>query len=231
MANIQPIAKDFLHEKVTDALSSYIYRNRLKNGDKLPGERQLAKEFGVGRNSVRQGLCRLEEAGIIERVVGKGAIVRGEVNADSIQLKLMRVDYQDLLEIKICVEQLAIRRAAEHATEEQIVNLKKLAKDLCDLAEKGEFSVELDRKFHTALLECGGSSTLTQLVLSLIDSLNTYTKVLGNVSDIWVRTIPFHMDIVTALEQRQLNYAIAAHEYIYRYDMEVLNNLTDKAAT
>jgi len=225
---IEPIAKDLLHEKVTDTLLSYIYRNGLTIGDKLPGERQLAQELMVGRNSVRQGLCQLEEAGIIERMVGKGAFIRKEVNADSIQLKLMKVNYKDLLEIKICIEQLAIRRAVEIATDEQIAQLKNLAQELVAMAERGEFSVEQDRKFHITLLECGGSHTLTQLVLSLIDSLNSFSKILGNASDVWLKTIPYHMDIVTALEQRQVSYAIAAHEYIYQYDLQVLNGIVDK---
>ncbi len=228
MQPIQPIAKDLLHEKVSDAIISYIYRNGLKIGDKLPGERQLAQELMVGRNSVRLGLCQLEEAGIIDRMVGKGAFVKREVNADSIQLKLMRVNYQDLLEIKISVERLAIQRAVERASDQQIAHLKDIAQRLCDMADEGRFSVQLDREFHIALLECGGSSTLTQLVLSLIDSLNSFTKILGNVAGIWVKTIPFHMDIVKALEQRQVSYAIAAHEYIYRYDLEVLNDLAEK---
>jgi GntR family transcriptional repressor for pyruvate dehydrogenase complex len=216
-----------MHEKVTDALLSFIYRNGLKPGDKLPGERQLAIELTVGRNSVRQGLCQLEEDGIIERMVGKGAFLRREVSADSIQLKLLRVNYRDLLEIKTNLEQLAIRRAIDVVTEEQIRDLKGFATKLNDLADQGKFSVELDREFHTALLGCGGSPTLSQLVLSLVDSLNSYSKMLGNVSDVWVRTIPFHMDIAVALEQRQLSFALAASEYIFQYDLQVLNELTD----
>ncbi len=224
---IEPIGKELVHEKVTDALISFIYRNGLKLGDKLPGERQLAIELTVGRNSVRQGLCQLEDDGIIERLVGKGAFLRKEVTADSIQLKLLRVNYRDLLEIKINLEQLAIRRAVDIATEEQIRELKALATQLCDLADQGLFSIELDREFHTALLGCGGSPTLSQLVLSLVDSLNSYGKMLGDVSNIWLRTIPFHMDIAVALEQRQLSFALAASEYIFQYDLQVLNELTD----
>jgi len=224
---IKPIGKELMHEKVSDALLSYIYRNGLKLGDKLPGERQLAVELTVGRNSVRQGLCQLEEDGILERMVGKGAFLRKEVSADSIQLKLLRVNYRDLLEIKINLEQLAIRRAVDIATKDQIRELKDLATQLIDLADQGMFSVELDREFHTALLGCGGSPTLSQLVLSLVDSLNSYSKMLGNVSNVWVRTIPFHMDIAVALEQKQLSFALAASEYIFQYDLQVLNELTD----
>jgi len=227
MQPIEPIGKELMQEKVSDALLSFIYRNGLKPGDKLPGERQLAIELTVGRNSVRQGLCQLEADGIIERMVGKGAFLRKEVSADTIQLKLMRVNYRDLLEIKINLEQLAIRRAVDVASDEQIQELKGFATKLIDLAEQGQFSVELDREFHTALLGCGGSPTLSQLVLSLVDSLNSYSNMLGNASNVWVRTIPFHMDIAVALEQRQLSYALAASEYIFQYDLQVLNELTD----
>lgn len=224
---IEPIGKEPMYEKVTDALVSFIYRNGLKPGDKLPSERQLAIELTVGRNSVRQGLCQLEESGIIERMIGKGAFLRKEVSADSIQLKLLRVNYKDLLEIKMNLEQLAIRRAIDVATDEQIKKLKVYAGKLTDLAAQGLFSIELDREFHTALLECGGSPTLSQLVLSLVDSLNSYGKMWGDVSNVWITTIPFHMDIAEALEQRQLSYALAASQYIFQYDLQVLNKLTD----
>ncbi|OHE61374.1 MAG: hypothetical protein A2413_06415 [Treponema sp. RIFOXYC1_FULL_61_9] len=229
---IEPISKDLLRQKVSDAIISYIYRNGLKPGDQLPSERQLAEEFAVGRNSVRLGMHHLEKDNFIERIVGKGSFVKREVSAESIQLKLLCVNYKDLLEIKICLEQLAIRRAMEIATKEQIVNLKEIALHLCALADKGVFSIEADRKFHTALLDCGGSPTLSQVVLSLIDSLNYYTSMLGNVSEIWLKTISFHLDIAVALEQHKLSLALAAHEYIYQYDVKVLEGLTtDIAAT
>ncbi|MFH2115113.1 MAG: FCD domain-containing protein [Spirochaetota bacterium] len=228
MFSIEPILKDRLGDKVTDAIISYIYRNGLKIGDQLPSERLLAVEFGIGRNSVRQGMCKLEKDNYIERIPGKGAFVRREVSADSIQLKLLRVNYKDLLEIKICLEHLVIMRAVESATNEQVAILKDCAMELCTQADQGIFSIDVDRKFHTALLDCAGSHTLSQLVLSLIDSLNYYTSILGNVSEIWLKTISFHLDIALAIEQRKLPLALAAHEYIYQYDVKVLEGLSFK---
>jgi DNA-binding FadR family transcriptional regulator len=227
---LEPINRDLVHHKVTDAIISYIYRNGLKPGDKLPSERHLAEEFAVGRNSVRMGMCELERQNYVERLAGKGSFVKREVSAESIQLKLLRINYKDLLEIKICLEQLAIKRAVEIATDGQIADLKAIALELCALADRGIFSVEVDRKFHTALLDCGGSSTLSQLVLSLIDSLNSYTSMFGNVSAIWLKTISFHLDIAEALERRKLSFALAAHEFIYQYDVKVLEGLALDAA-
>jgi GntR family transcriptional regulator, transcriptional repressor for pyruvate dehydrogenase complex len=226
--NIEPISKDLLHQKVSDSILSYIFRNGLKPGDKLPSERVLSAELAVGRNSVRQGLSQLEEKGIIERQAAKGAFVKKEVSMDSMELKLMQVDYMDLLEIKISLEQLAIRRSIKKATEEQIGRLRKLAEKLQEYADRNVFSLELDRQFHSALIECGGSPTLSQLISSLIDNLDSYMNILGDVSEIWIKTIPYHLDIVEALEKRQLEYALAAHQYIYQYDTKVLEDFSEK---
>lgn len=226
--NIEPISKDLLHQKVSDSILSYIFRNGLKPGDKLPSERLLSAEFAVGRNSVRLGLAQLEEEGIIERKAAKGAFIKKEVSADSLELKLMRINYKDLLEIKITLEQLAIRRAVDNASDEQIAKLRVLAGKLKEFADQKIFSLEADRAFHSALIECGGSPTLSQLVFSLIDSLDSFTNMFGDVSEIWVKTIPFHLDIVEALENRQLDYALAAHQYIYQYDTKVLEDLSEK---
>lgn len=228
MSAFQPIAKDPVHQKVIDALLTFIHRSGLKVGDKLPGERQLALELEVGRNSVRQGLLQLEEEGIIERMVGRGAFIRKEIDVDSIQLKLAKVNYQDLLEIKITIEQLAIRRAAERASDAQLAQLCEAAARLQAEADQGNFSIKLDHAFHNKLLECGGSDTLTQMVVSLIESLDGSTGILDDVKEIWLKTVPYHMDIALALQKRQVSWAIAAHEYIYRLDLEALNGFTEQ---
>ena len=226
--NIEPISKDLLHQKVSDSIIRYIFKNGLKPGDKLPGERVLSSELAVGRNSVRLGLSQLEEEGIIERKAAKGAFVKREVSVDSMEMKLMQVDYMDLLEIKISLEQLAIRRAVKNASDEQIAKLRVLAEKLMEHADRNVFSLELDREFHSALIECGGSPTLSQFVFNLIDNLDSYMNVFGDGSNVWIKTIPFHLDIVEALEKRQLEYALAAHQYIYQYDTKVLEDLSEK---
>ncbi len=222
---IKPIPKDLLRQKVTDAIISYIHQNGLKPGDKLPPERKLAEELSVGRNSVRMCMDLLKKENLIERISGKGSFVKKEISAKTIQLKLMSVNYKELLEIKMWLEQMAIRKAIDIASDEQITTLKEIANENCALADSGIFSIETDRKFHTYLLHCGGSKTLSQVVLSLIDSLNNYTSMLGNATEIWLETVSYHLDIAIALEKRQLPFALAAHEYIHHFDMKVLEQL------
>jgi len=72
-------------------------------------------------------------------------------------------------------------------------------------------------------LHCGGSSTLTQLVLSLVDALNDYSGIFDGAVPQWIKTIPYHVEIAEALKQKNLNFALAAHEYIRMYDLKVLD--------
>ncbi|CAM4271430.1 GntR family transcriptional regulator [Lacicoccus alkaliphilus] len=64
-----------LYAKVTNEIRQQIDSGKYRDGDKLPSERQLCKEFGVSRITIRQALDRLEEMKIIDRKQGKGTYI------------------------------------------------------------------------------------------------------------------------------------------------------------
>ena len=64
-----------LYAKVTNEIRQQIDSGKYMDGDKLPSERKLCKEFGVSRITIRQALDRLEEMKIIERKQGKGTYI------------------------------------------------------------------------------------------------------------------------------------------------------------
>jgi GntR family transcriptional repressor for pyruvate dehydrogenase complex len=226
--NIEPVSKDLLHVRVASAICRLIRSENLRVGDKLPSERTLAERLNAGRNTVREALSLLRADGVVEIAAGKGAFVMKEQLELPLQMELLRVDYRDLLEIKMWLESLAIRRAAECATEAQLERLIELGKQLNELAETGNFSIALDREFHTQLLACGGSSTLAQLVLSLVDALNDYSGVFDGAVSLWLKTVPHHLELASALKEKNLNFALAAHEYIRMYDLRVLDEPSGK---
>ena len=115
-----------------------------------------------------------------------------------------------------------IRRAAERADAEALDGLTACADALSRDAQQGRYSVATDRAFHTQLLQCAGSPTLTQLVLGLVDALNLYAPWLEGTEAVWLKTVPFHVDICTALRQGRTSAALAAHEYIHLLDLDVL---------
>lgn len=58
-------------DDVVEQLREAIYSGRIRPGERLPGERQLSEEFGVGRPTLREALRSLEAVGIIEVRPGK----------------------------------------------------------------------------------------------------------------------------------------------------------------
>ena len=67
----QPIQVRRAFEEICDRIRARIAAGLLKPGDKLPAERELAQQLGVGRNALREALRSLEIAGIVR--LQKGA--------------------------------------------------------------------------------------------------------------------------------------------------------------
>ncbi len=73
-----PLRGPALHEAVRDYIKQYILDRKLKPGDPLPPEGQLAQELGVGRSSVREAVKALQSLGIIEARQGNGLQFKGD---------------------------------------------------------------------------------------------------------------------------------------------------------
>ena len=224
---IQPIEKNLLPDKVEDEILTYIVKNHLKAGDKIPSERELSLKLKVGRNSIRNAFLSLENKNIIARHIGKGSFLKtthfenGKANID---VRLFEVNFTDILEIKTDLEKLAIKKAIDNGTDEMFNELIQKAKNMTVLAKKGDYSIETDREFHSKLYDCAGSKTLKQLLLNLIDALDYYQCIYANPHAQWILTVPYHLDIAYACKERNLALALAAHTYIYNYDLKVLGS-------
>ena len=105
--------------RIRDQLSA----GALKPGDKLPPERELAQQMGVGRNALREALRSLEIAGIVrlQKGVKGGAFIR-EGNANGMsqvvqdQFHLGSISADELTEARVHIQDLVVRLACERAT-------------------------------------------------------------------------------------------------------------------
>lgn len=61
---------------VADRLKAWIISNNLKPGDRLPTEQKLSEELGVARHTLREGIKRLSQLGIIGSRTGSGMYVK-----------------------------------------------------------------------------------------------------------------------------------------------------------
>jgi DNA-binding FadR family transcriptional regulator len=108
-----------LFEEICDQIKSRLSQGRIRPGDKLPPERDLASQFGVSRAAVREALRALEVSGIVELRKGKkgGAFLLEESAplAQSLEdmIDLGRVSMRDFTEARILITEVVVRLACE----------------------------------------------------------------------------------------------------------------------
>ena len=72
MKNNQENVKEKPYQLVIDHVRGEVLHGNLRPGDRLPGERELAEQLGISRNSVREGLRILENMGVTSSQHGAG---------------------------------------------------------------------------------------------------------------------------------------------------------------
>ncbi len=80
---IRPVERSTLAQSVADRLLALIRRGTFRPGDRLPPERHLAQELGVGRSTIREALQLLAARDIIDARPGRGTVVK-EVTMDAL---------------------------------------------------------------------------------------------------------------------------------------------------
>lgn len=165
-----PIKTRRLYEEIVEQIKKLITDGRLKPGDKLLAERELAEQFQVSRASVREAIRTLEILGAIDIRPGEGTFVRGNESDDIIRplamfLAVERNSLLDMFEMRRIFETATASLAAERATEEELEHIEAMLEKMRERLnvldpEKGE---EFDAAFHYAVAEATHNSLLTKL--------------------------------------------------------------------
>jgi GntR family transcriptional repressor for pyruvate dehydrogenase complex len=182
-----PVTADYSFQKVAAAIRQAIARRELTPGDRLPPQRELQDQFGVGKSTITGALRVLEADGVIRTQVGRngGAIVldpgsRALARGIDLLVHLDQVNLDEVRELRVAVEVLAARLAAERATADHVARLDDLVSRLEELDRRPaqepvrEPSGQLDLEFHLALADASGN----RLVRACMDVL--YAHVIRN---------------------------------------------------
>jgi len=151
-----------------------LFEKRLKPGDFLGGEKDIAEQRGVSRMVARDALRTLEALGIVEIKVGAGGgarIAQGDprrfAEALAVQLELAGTDVAEIMDAQRAVETLAAELAAEHASKADVARLKALLaagdRVLDDVAAFTHNGAEL----HLAVAEASHNRVLAVQLQSL----------------------------------------------------------------
>lgn len=196
------------YEAVVGFIKSEILSGRLKPGQKLPPEREMAQQLGVSRTSIREALRTMEVLGVIESVQGAGNFIsvnfeKNMTEALSMMFLLKQTDGGQLSDIRAALELKAAELAVNRITGREIEELEKIVVKMAS-ANDEKTAADLDRILHYTVARASGNSILIQILSSmsvLIDDFikDIRTSILKDQKN-RDRLIKIHMDIVDALK-------------------------------
>lgn len=174
---VRPIAKRTgLAEMIVGQLVGLVKSGDLKPGDRLPAERTLAQDLGVGRPTLREALRALQLLGILDIRHGGGVFV-SELQPDTLLgplhlfLRLDRPNAATILEARKVIEGALLAYVAEIVDERTIAKLEDNLAQLQTLVERDGFDHdrfnELARQFRGILEEGIDNPILARAVKSL----------------------------------------------------------------
>ncbi len=162
------LGRPVLSKLVQDYIRDYIVAHKLRPGDALPAEGQIAKYLEIGRSSVREAVRALESLGVLEVRHGNGLFVRG-LNFDAV---LTVLSYSVMFEPSALLDLLRIRKLLESSIIPEIIHriqaseLEKcwqtLAEWEANLSDDLPYS-EQDRLFHQMLYQVMDNQLLVDL--------------------------------------------------------------------
>jgi fatty acid metabolism transcriptional regulator FadR len=131
----RPLTRSKLSGEVEGILLKGIIKGQLKIGEKLPTERDLARDLNVNRSTVRAALGKLESLDLVEIRHGDGVYVKDFLMSSSLELirALIRLDEQQrdsilstLLTFRTIIGPEMAFLAATHRTDEHLASLEEV---------------------------------------------------------------------------------------------------------
>ena len=213
---MEPIQKKSTVDLAVEKLIEYVQSDNVIIGDKLPAEVVLCKELNISRTTMREAYRVLQSQGYLEIQIGKGAFVKSK-ERDFIQeaiewISTHKVQMKDYLFVRMALDPLAARLAAENATQQDIDALCEIHKVFVEAVyRRDNAALELyDAKYHEQIAQM----THNDLLLSLVRITNHYFKILRQTSFRFEahadHAIMPHEQILASIAQKQPEKAAQA---------------------
>ncbi|UUU19744.1 FadR family transcriptional regulator [Streptomyces europaeiscabiei] len=218
-------------DQVEQQIREAILEGRFAQGEKLPPETELAKQFGVSRPTVREALGALVSGGLIRKIPGMaGGSFVNTVTPDSLSrmlsesvdtiLRLGALDMLELTDVRRVLEVPAARLAARHRSEEQVGELRSIVERQRTTTIDDPGIPGYDLAFHTTIGQASGNRLLAAFIAAVHDATHP-AQYLDVTAEVGKRTVKQHMVILAAIETGDEDAAAEAMQshldYVLRY--------------
>jgi len=224
----EAIRRNKVYEEVARRLEQLIVE-RMKPGDMLPPEREMAENFGVSRSSIRDAIRRLELLGMVEPRQGAGTVVRESstqalINPLTTVLVQKRKLVVELLDVRNMLEPPLAARAASHASATDVAEMEDILRRQDEKLRRGEGAIEEDNEFHYTIAMASGNSVVLKILDVLMDLLRETRERSLQVEGRPQKSIAGHRRILAAIKRHDaMGAELAMRRHIEEVSEIVLN--------
>lgn len=187
----QPMIREMVYEFI---------RRKILVGEIGQGERlieaKLSQEIGTSRTPVREALHKLEMENLLHSIPRVGYVVR----------EITEEEVEDICEIRLALETLAVKWAANQITSKEIARLEKIIEltDKYTKNNKPRLIVELDTEFHDILCQASKSQRIKEISHSLRDHMLKFRIKALCIPEVAERSNEGHRRILQAVKRKNM---------------------------
>ena len=187
-----------LRDVVFNTLLQAILKGELKPGERLM-EIALADRLGVSRTPIREAMRKLELEGLVVMIPRRGAQVAN----------ITEKDLNDVLEVRIALENVAIEKACKRMTETEMGRLWLAAKEFEKTMEDGNLVklAEADVTFHEIIYQASDNKRLIQVLNNVREQIYRYRVEYLKEGEIREMLVKEHEELTKAIKERDIKKA------------------------
>ncbi len=213
----EPAGHSQLTMQVVEYVRGLISSGALRPGDRLPPERELARELKISRSSLRAGIGFLSAMGVLKSRHGAGTFVSsGPPALDSSSLTVLGALHNflpwQMFEARQVIEASVASLAAERATDEHIAELaEEVAEMYAALTDPHEYLIH-DVRFHRTIARASGNPILGALMETITSNLYDTRRLTAANSKDLKESAEMHREIYRAIRSHNSHQAKLAME-------------------
>lgn len=210
---IKPASRTMLYQDVLSQMVATIKEGYWRPGEKIPSEMDLAAQFRVGRNSIREAEKSLAVFGIVDSRPGQGTFVCNDAlrkisNTEFLKYLSDDSTWVELMQVRLLLEVQLAYWAAEKAGVEDVEKLKSIMEisrnSLTDKHPRDPEYLRIHADFHEAIAEIAGNKLALRLLRSIRCEIDAQRhKYLHLTERDWEIMMGEHQRIIEHIENRE----------------------------
>lgn len=221
-----PIERRKVYELVAARLVDDIASRRLKPGDPVPAERQLAETLAVGRSSIREALRMVESRGLIASAGNGTFVVADYGNPLNTSLALLMEmgdgDLRQLFEVRKVLEVEMAGLAAERRSDEDVERMRRAIEAMDEGLASAERYIAGDLEFHQAVVAATGNRIARSMMHAIRDVMRRALLSIYQIPGSPERSMQQHRQILEAVVAGRPDEARARmREHLLRVEGEI----------